>query len=191
VSETHLNPNKQLANMNSFNILRYDRSFQQCKKSKGGGVALIVNSIINTTAYNLKCFDKICETSHVEITAGRIKSGHQKAIIVAALYRPPNYKMKQIKSDIDAIELILSELCDTNKHFYMLGDFNLREGWVYSMLEQICRKLNLRQIVQVPTRHNAILDLIITNKPDTCLNTQVINSHISDHHVIHTTLSIK
>lgn len=41
--------------------------------------------------------------------------------------------------------------------------------------------MNLTQLIQENIRGNSLLDLIITNKPEKCKDTRVIEPHISDH----------
>ncbi len=99
--------------------------------------------------------------------------------------------MTTVKADMHAVKLICDELSKTGKMYILTGDFNLKHGWCYSMLEHIMKSYNVKQIVTEPTRGNALLDLIITNQPSICINTTVTNPHISDHCAVSTHINIK
>ncbi len=99
--------------------------------------------------------------------------------------------MDTIKSDVNAIRLICDELSKTGKMYILTGDFNLKHGWCYSLLEHMMKSYNIKQIVTEPTRGNALLDLIITNQPAMCINTNVTNPHLSDHCAVSTYINIQ
>jgi len=117
-----------------------------------------------------------------------VKYGKMKAFLVACIYRPPKYDISTVQADIDAIQHICDELSKTNKLYILTGDFNLKHDWCYSMLEHVMKAYNAKQIVCEPTRKNAMLDLIITNKPEKCFETAVFNPQISDHMAISTNI---
>jgi len=92
---------------------------------------------------------------------------------------------------MEAIRLVIDELSKTGRMYILTGDFNLKHDWCYSMLEHIMKSYNAKQIVTEPTRGNALLDLIITNRPTMCINTNVSNPHISDHCAISTYITVR
>ena len=64
------------------------------------------------------------------------------------------------------------------------GDFNvnfLEESVQKVQLQLVFSSFNMRQLMKVPTRTNALLDLIFTNIPDVDINFAVIDSQLSDH----------
>jgi len=69
----------------------------------------------------------------------------------------------------------------SGKDFYILGDFNLPKLKHMKYCHRIFQQYSLRQLVSENTRQDALLDLIITNKPDLVFNVSVCNPHISDH----------
>ncbi|CAL8098753.1 unnamed protein product [Orchesella dallaii] len=128
--------------------------------------------------------------SKVEAVVSRMNAENHKAYIVAAVYRPPCYTSDQIKEDIEALNIIMNELSDTKKPYFILGDFNMGRDNAYFQLKYLCKRYNAKQLITKPTRGKAILDLLITNSPKLCKNTTVIDSYISDHNAILTTLNL-
>jgi len=181
ISETFLNSNKQLDIMKNFNIVRFDRNSAQSHKHHGGGVAIITKPNLETTLYELRCTETIQLTSKIEVVVSRIKWCKRKPVIVACIYRPPNYDQSQLKSDLQALKLIFEELASTKLHIILCGDFNLRKSSQLNQLEQILHRYNMKQLIKSNTRKDAILDLMITNVSDYINNVDVFEAHIADH----------
>ncbi|CAL8092581.1 unnamed protein product [Orchesella dallaii] len=85
----------------------------------------------------------------------------------------------------------MSELSDTKKPYFIMGDFNMGRDTAFTQMKYLCKKYNAKQLISKPTRGNAILDLLITNTPEHCNDTSVIDTYISDHNAILTTLDMK
>jgi len=130
----------------------------------------------------------IHETSNLEIVATKIKDKNLKAFIICCLYRPPNYTVSTIKNDISCIDQLICELISTNRQFVICGDFNLKHDWCYNLLQTLLKKYKLSQLINLPTRKDAILDLILTNDPALCTQTEVSDPHVSDHMLISTNI---
>lgn len=186
ISETFLTYDKTLPLVDEYDVYRLDRDFSQSYKQRGGGVAIIIKKLFKNKKYNLQCFEKIHATSKVEVIVLCVQSGFNKSMLIGCIYRPPNYKVDSVRADIDAIEMICDELQKTNKFFILGGDYNLKDGWAYSMLEHVLRKNHLTQLIQEPTRGKALLDLFIVNRLEACTGTYVFDPHISDHQAIST-----
>ena len=71
------------------------------------------------------------------------------------MYIPPKSQHQQILVDISTLDELKSKHLDLG--FVIMGDFN-RTG-----ISPICRARAIKQIVDEPTRDDAILDIIITN----------------------------
>ncbi|ODM91435.1 RNA-directed DNA polymerase from mobile element jockey [Orchesella cincta] len=188
ISETFLNDNKDIIGFSDFNHIRGDRDLILTNKDKGGGVLILTKKSLMSCEYKLMCSEIIRESSNIEIVAGRVKDRHMKAIIVCCVYRPPNYRNEFLKNDIVAIDMIVTELINTNRPFILCGDFNLKHASSYQKLVEVMKKHKLSQLISSPTRGNAVLDLIITNHPELCTSTTVHDPMISDHKQITTTL---
>ena len=82
-------------------------------------------------------------------------------IIICGLYYPGSNSPYAPDQDQFKSQLIESLLLFNNKYsnplFIVLGDFNDLP------ILDICESCNLKQVVEVPTRENKILDLILTN----------------------------
>ncbi len=190
ISETFLTNDKSPPPISNHTLYRLDRSYEQSNKISGGGVAILINNRLTSKLYTLKCDEIIKYTSRVECVVTSVKSGNKKAILIACIYRPPKYDITTVQADIEAIQLICDELSKADKLYILTGDFNLKHGWCYSMLEHVMKAFNVKQIINEPTRKNALLDLIITNKPDACTETSVFDPQISDHKAVSTRLHI-
>lgn len=191
ISETFLSSDKTLPPLHGYDFYRLDRNFTNTGKRRGGGVAMYINNFLTSKPYILSCSDEILNTSQVECIVTSIKSGKQKAILVACIYRPPKYDMNTVEMDLHAIDIILTELTKTQKAFIVTGDFNLKYGWCYSKLEHIIMKYKVKQLITENTREDSLLDLILTNKPDMCTDTHVYQPHISDHYAVCTKINVK
>lgn len=190
ISETFLTNDKIPPPISNYTLYRLDRSYEQSNKISGGGVAIIASDKYDSKIYNLKCDEIIKYTSRVECLVISVSCGKTKAILIASIYRPPKYDIVTVQADIEAIQLICDELNKTNKQYILTGDFNLKHDWCYSMLEHVMKSYNAKQIVNEPTRNHALLDLIITNKPHTCIETTIFDPQISDHKAVSTLLHI-
>jgi len=151
-------------------------------------VLILTNTSIKSKQYKFDCDEIVQYDSNIEFTGVKIKDGKKKAMIICAIYRPPNYKLEVVKQGIYSLGMIIKELIATKRQFLLCGDFNLKYDWSFSLLEQILRKHKLTQLITSPSRGDAMLDLIITNTPETCSNSNVTDVHVSDHMLISTEL---
>ena len=158
----------------------------------GGGVLIAYRSdTILATELN--------ENSNCEIKWVQIQATFNRSLILGTFYRPPNSPsnlLDELKSSLSNIY----QLKNHNTPVYLCGDFNLKDiDWPSLSLKpraihsDSCNKLldiisdfSLEQMVSVPTRGSAILDLILTNKPDTLINikTGPGMSTVNDHDII-------
>lgn len=70
---------------------------------------------------------------------------HNKSSNAAVLYRVPIYDAVTIQSDLKAIKLVLNEVYNCQKDYYILGDFNLNNT-TYKKLEIVIRDCEAKQI---------------------------------------------
>jgi len=143
ISERFLNREKTLDLINGHDIIRYDRNLKQSTKHTGGGVAILTKNTLTMQLVTQKCFDHVQSQSKVEIVTGRLKGCNRTPILIACVYRPPSYKLSNVKRDVIALEMIFEELNNTHLEVIIMGDFNLGKNWSYSILENALHKANL------------------------------------------------
>lgn len=177
--------NSELSFPPSFVLFRKDR--MGCR---GGGVIIAIKEIYQPSLLPLD--------SPLEIVWVSSYFDHIHCII-GACYRPPDSRQDFVELLQEAIDSIFLKF--PNCFLILGGDFNYPSiNWSTLSVpvhpnrhEQLSflRLLNyhnLQQLVQEPTRGNNILDLIITNHPD---STKVqILEEISDHRAVHCTLPL-
>ena len=148
-------------------------------KRASGGVSILVHKDINARELDVNVPD------HIEgiwlATRPNWLPRAVSAIIVAGVYYPGSSS-----SYAPAQEDIIFHLTDTvhqlyqkyaNPLFVIMGDFNDLD------VKEICDAGKLKQVVNVPTRSHAILDLILTNCSNEFYNNPLTlpSIHTSDH----------
>ncbi|CAJ0968323.1 unnamed protein product [Ranitomeya imitator] len=130
------------------------------------------------------------ESIWVEIHGG--KNGNK--ILIGVCYKPPN-----ITEIMESLLLKQIDEAATHNEVLVMGDFNYPDiNWETETCEThkgsrfllITKKNYLSQLVQNPTRGAALLDLILSNRPDRITNLQVVG-HLgnSDHNIVQFHLS--
>ena len=131
---------------------------QNCIRPSGGISIFIKNNIPATRL-------KINIPPHIEMLFVSLRPKwlprSTSNIIICGLYYPGSNSPYAPDQDQFISQLIESLLLFNNKYsnplFIVLGDFNDLP------ILDICESCNLKQVVEVPTRENKILDLILTN----------------------------
>uniref|UniRef100_A0A1I8BL93 Endo/exonuclease/phosphatase domain-containing protein n=1 Tax=Meloidogyne hapla TaxID=6305 RepID=A0A1I8BL93_MELHA len=146
--------------LEKFNIVLCNRT-----NRRGGGCALLIRKEIKFfTKHAISKFNS--EIIHLQIQ-------NAKCINFILIYRPPNTNITQTKKLFKYIESLISFNC------IILGDFNFGNkdlNWVnnipYSknnigdIFLNFFNISNLTSITSGPTRNDAYLDLLLTNKPE-------------------------
>ena len=146
---------------NSYNIHRKDR------ESRGGGVLLAVKS-------NISCFRRCdLEESDCELLRGKIPFKDSSSYFFGVFYRPPSRDLTYLEvlaKSLDKVSLI-----SEHANILLFGDFNLPDiDWdLISLLQpnslsdcfcdDILNFFSLSQLINQPTRLDAVLDLVISN----------------------------
>ena len=90
---------------------------------------------------------------------------------------------------------ILDFMILRNKKFYLLGDFTDYLLSRKSKFKKIIHNAKLTSLVSEPTRITptsaTLLDTIVTNKPDSVLQSDVIPCLVGDHELITVTIHLK
>ena len=167
----------------------FDGSIHRPRSIHGGGVMIAVKNDLVAEEVSLNA------SKNGEIVCAKISIEKAPPLYIVAYYRPPN----DTTTAMDALEQALEELqprLDKNPRTCLIvaGDFNAPGiDWPQLAVKQegpnkeMCNRLidilatsQLKQLVEVPTRQKAILDLFCVNKPGLIKNVSVIPG-ISDH----------
>lgn len=163
--------------------VRNDRS-----RGKGGGVALLIRSDIK--------FFVLPDTPDVELVWCKLCL-NKLSIIVGVCYRAPGSSLEYLQR----LSTFMHKHDFGTSEFVFMGDFNApginwqtksctgQEISICRELVSISLTLGLTQIVQSPTRHNALLDLVFLSSHlvQTAFQCDVIDG-ISDHKAVHISL---
>ena len=171
--ETFLNEefSNNEVDIDGYQMIRKDR------QTHGGGL------VIYTKSY-LSCIHRDdLETADIEMLWIEVRNNRQKPFLLCYCYRPPS-TTDWISKVEDAIEKANTE----EKEIIMLGDFNynlLSETSAAKQWLDITSSLNLKQLVQVPTRvtdtTRTLIDHAFTNSCENIINVTVPVYAISDH----------
>lgn len=181
LTETWLHPNildaELFSGVNIFSIYRCDRS-----ERKGGGVLIAIKNTLSSFLIDTH--------SPLEIVWAACFSASSK-ILIGACYRPPDagpsFSDELRKSIAAAVQ---SYQCE---NVYLLGDFNFPDvDWPSlsspsrASVEFINLTLdfNFFQTVDAPTRGSNLLDLILSNAPET-IGPITYRDGLSDHKLLH------
>ena len=168
---------------NSYNIHRKDR------ESRGGGVILAVRS-------NISCFRRRdLEESDCELLWGEIPFKDSSSYFVGVFYRPPSSDLTYLEGLARSLDKV--SLISEHANILLLGDFNLPDiDWDLisplqpnSLSDYFCDYIlnffSLSQLINQPTRLDAVLDLVISNRPENISNIKIGDGlGSSDHNII-------
>ena len=147
---------------NYYSIARCDRSFAVVNRTRGGGVLIAFSPKINF---------KVIDTSHITGLVPLIDlvlcwcSVGCVNFHVAAVYVPPDISCSDLELFTDALELCLSD-----NHFILLGDFNIPSLMIPTVrsikktcFENFISSLNISQHNLIGNHNNIILDLVLSD----------------------------
>ncbi len=172
---------------NRYDILRLTESFfkdQHSLPSIPGYISYRINAngtnkrgIIIFVSTKLKSWElKVNNISdNTEILSFKIQLDFLKSIQVTCIFRHPNYKKNILNNDIKNIEIHIASLMEKDNEFIIVGDFNLRDNTSQELIA-FSEAHKIKQIVNVPTRNNQILDLIFVRDHSKVLNCKVFNA---------------
>ena len=153
----------------------------------GGGVFMLVKQDFSPSPY---CFPPEDPVSNFEDSVWcSIRIPPSKTLLVGCAYRSPSSN----KYNDSLLERLFDLTSDSNFDFRVIvGDFNCPNvDWVSmssapsnSFLLDSCQNNFLTQIVQKPTRHDNILDLIFVNDPSFISHTDVLEVFPGSDHCI-------
>ena len=153
----------------TLNSLEFDffTKFHSVRKNclrPSGGLSIFVDSNIPATKLDIHIPSHL-EILYVSIRPSRLPRSVSNIVLFAIYYPGSTSQYAPPQEDI-IMHLIESIQFINNKYanplIFLLGDFNDLK------IIDLCESCQLKQVVEVPTRNNAILDLILTNL-DNCL----------------------
>ena len=159
----------------NYSIMRLDRQVVE-----HGGVCVYVKDGYSKyrVIQELQCCEEH-EISWVHLRPPRLPRGYS-CLVIAIVYHPDTSVSNNdnIRDHLFS-SLTLAESMYPNCAFIVCGDFNRLN------VQPIMNLFRLKQIVKVPTRKNAILDLIVTNLQGHYENPQVFPPFgLSDHNTV-------
>ncbi len=181
VRETWLFPNiqNQFIELPKYSVFRSD-------KIRGGGLCIFVRDYLSATLLPTHTVNRPTGVGDVWIT---LQLRKLPSVIICCLYRHP----KASYESFDYIQNILRSMCLCKKT-YLLGDLNDDYACANSKLRNIVTTSRLSQIVETPTRvttnSTTLLDIIITNTPNTVIASEVTPCPIADHDLIFVTINL-
>ena len=126
-------------------------------------------------------------------------------LLVAVIYRPPDASLSSFSKLLDQVGHAIETHADNDYDLFITGDFNLphvdwetlevRSGGSSESNLSAQRLLNfmstylLSQMVNVPTRGNNILDLVLCNNNRLVLDVMAEPTELSDHNMVNVLLS--
>ena len=172
--DEHLSDN--MVSVNGYKFERKDRG------SNGGGVGCYIK---DKYTY-VRRFD--LESDEIELMWLEIKQVNTKSLFVGVTYRKPS----QHNSFFDILEGEIERVMSISNNVILLGDFNcnmLTENVLSRKLNELCISLQMRQIIEQPTRTNpyssTLIDLILTSNTEVIVQSGVQPIGFSDHSLVY------
>lgn len=113
------------------------------------------------------------------------------SVVVGCVYRHPHSSTNSLEFISDVFGNILLR----NRPFYVFGDFNNDLLSKQNKMERLITDAKLTQLIRKPTRitpHSAtLIDLIITNKPESVTHSDSIPCPVADHDLVTATIDIR
>ena len=170
-----------------YQIIRKDRDADK----RGGGVLIALRDDI---VYNRLISGKNCPnwSDHLEIIAIELDLLNSKKSLLCVCYRPPSYGLNEW------LELFSAFLQETSNYenVFITGDFNFPDlTWNSSLVpnkpersitdgssefRELTFDFFLHQVNMYPTRHNNILDLVLTTTPENVVNLSCVSAKTMD-----------
>ena len=189
VSESWLNSTVSNAEVEiqGYRLSRLDR-----KKKPGGGVCVYTRASLKVKI--LKELTELSQSGFHQLWM-KIQHKNMKSILVCATYRPPDCSETRFANDLmEKYTMALTY----GKDIFIVGDLNcnmLKDNQDAKVLKDLCSSLNLKQLINTPTRvtsqSSTLIDLIITSNTTLVVESGVLENHISDHFLIFTVLKLK
>jgi len=184
LTETHLKPHIKDAEIKieGYSVLRSDRP-----ERSQGGVAVYHKDDLSATQ-SMKFSNKTCEIYITQIV--------QMKVTIVAMYRPPDTELGLFKPVLEKVNQYLTTNSSRKNDIFIMGDLNFPNvNWETKKPQSKCSKNDkacftdilrfmeehfLVQTVDVPTRKQNILDVILTNSElvrKVCAEDTIMSDH--------------
>ena len=180
ISETKIDESFPKGN---FLIEGFSTPYRLDRDSKGGGIMLYVRADIPS---NLLAFeDKPIESLFIELNLQNTK------ILINCSYNPHK---SEIKKHLTALRNSLDLHSSKYEKILILGDFNVEIE--EANMKSFCENYNLKSLIKQPTCYKnpnkpTCIDLILTNVPRMFQSTCVLETGLSDFHLMTVTVMKK
>ena len=176
------------ANMDNYRINNYDWYTKLRKKSRGGGVGILVSKYYKVD----KLFDKFCFKENIlESICLKLTYKNSKFCILNC-YRPPNQSNDEIEEFFEIFLDLIDKISAMNLPYFITGDFNFdlfKLNNLNSNSMRIIEAFSFNGIINTITRatritnHSAtLLDLFgVGNFIQNLMSSFVLTTQISDH----------
>ena len=170
----------KFVHIRNFNIVR-------CDAGRGAGVCIYVRGDLKISVIDTG-MDKF---DNVEDVWLNIQHKKFPSIIIGCVYRHP----KALAASFTYLAEVFKTMSLRNKPIFILGDINDDQFVRGNSLSKIVRNLSLSQIIDKPTRittnTSTLLDVVITNRRDMILKSDVSPSPFADHEMISIYVNIR
>ena len=181
VSETWLTPTvlDKYLDIPDFNVFR-------CDLKPGRVVCINVRSNLKVNKIELQVENEtIVEDLWIQVQFKKLPS-----IIIGTIYRHP----KALNNLFDYILSLLKEICIHHKPVFIFGDMNDDLFLQHAKLHKILKIVKLSQVIEKPTqiteKSKALIDVLITNRVDMIIQTDVVPCPVADHELISAIVNI-
>lgn len=189
ISESWLNSTVTNAEIeiDGYKLFRQDRL-----RKKGGGVCVYTRASLKTKV--LKELSAISNSGFQQLWL-EIQHKKLKSILLCVVYRPPDCSVSCLVDDF--MENYTHDLT-FGKEIFVTGDLNcnmLNNCPEAHALGDLCDSLNLTQLIKIPTRvtphSSSLIDVILASDAGLVADSGVVETHISDHYLVYSTLKLK
>lgn len=162
--------NEEIFDCNRYTVYRCDRDFENTHYSRGGGVAIAIDSTLFTLDLKLKSSTQFKDLHFIDILGVKVNMNFSVCYLIV-IYIPPNMPVDCYNS---IYEILSSLVYLYNSEIILIGDFNITE---YSdslsnnaittncteALADFCNFFDFQQYNFVKNYNNRLLDLVLSN----------------------------
>ena len=158
----------------------------RCDAGRGSGVCIYIRDYFNYSVSS-HGVDSLVGVEDIWI---QIQYRKFPSFILGCVYRHP----KALVASFTYLSDVFRNILLRKKPIFIMGDFNddlLAKG---NNLNRVARNLNLKQVIDKPTRitrnSSTLLDVVLTNKVEMILKSDVEPSNVADHEIISIVINI-
>lgn len=158
----------------SYSVLRQDRQFDTNDKKRGGGVLMGYKSALSVSRLNVEYITTAIPA--VDILGCSIHTGFNTSFVYV-IYIPPDLN----NIDFEHFLTLLEEACNSHQGYVLVvGDFNVPHFSVSTsdarkqLLENFISFTNLNQYNSIVNNRGRLLDLVLSNKDNICVEHEVM-----------------